>query len=193
MRNTHCDKRRSLKKINVKLGALTHRDKSRSVKHKRFKVGGRVRHQNRRAGIDEPGHPRREAGMRSGKAGCRIPTDLKRGNGGEGTAQRRFCWPGAGGVGGAAGSAPDTFAVNAVPWMKRVRANGTLPPYTRLHNPKRTEPFHPTQGPAARSERNLSTLHKAPQPEANGTLPPTAPPKGANKGKSPLTPPPGKH
>ncbi len=115
MRNTHCDKRRSLKKINVKLGALTHRDKSRSVKHKRFKVGGRVRHQNRRAGIDEPGQARMDAGLRSGKAGCRIPADLKRGNGGEGTAQRRFCWPGAGGVGGAAGSAPDTFAVTEAP------------------------------------------------------------------------------
>ncbi len=158
---------------------LSHSDKSRSVKHKKIKVGGRVRHQNRRAGIDEPGHPRRDAGMRSGKAGCRIPTDLKRGNGGEGTAQRRFCWPGAGGVGGAAGSAPDTFAVTEAP----VDEN-------------------------APSERNLSTLHKAPQPEENGTFPPYTrprypkrtepfhqplPPKGANKGESPLTPPPGKH
>jgi len=125
-----------------------------------MKLGGWVRHQNRRAGIDEPGHPRRDAGMRSGKAGCRIPADLKRGNGGEGTAQRRFCWPGAGGVGGAAGSAPDTFAVNAVPWMKRVRANGTLPPtHTKLRCSKRTEPFH--------------CINKAPLPKANGTLPPT--------------------
>jgi|GEM_PF-4299358 len=57
---------------------------------------------------------------------------------------RRFCWPGAGGVGGAAGSAPDTFAVNAVPWMKRVRANGTLPP-----------------------------TNKAPQPDAKRILPPS--------------------
>ncbi len=114
MRNPHGDKRRLVKKI-VRLGALTHRDKNRSVKHKRFKVGGRVRHQNRRAGIDEPGQARMDAGLRSGKAGCRIPADLKRGNGGEGTAQRRFCWPGAGGVGGAAGSAPDTFAVTEAP------------------------------------------------------------------------------
>ncbi|GAB53366.1 hypothetical protein EH105704_14_00680 [Atlantibacter hermannii NBRC 105704] len=43
--------------------------------------------------------------------------------------------------------------------------------------PERTEPFHPTQGSTTRSERNLSTLHKAPQPEANGTLPPSTPPE----------------
>ena len=140
MGNTYSEKG-ILKKTNVKLRALSHRNKSRSVKHKKIKVGERVRHQNRRAGIDEPGHPRRDAGMRSGKAGCRIPADLKRGNGGEGTAQRRFCWPGAGGVGGAAGSAPDTFAVNAVPWMKRVRANGTLPPTNKAPLPEANSPL----------------------------------------------------
>ncbi len=147
-----------LKKTDVKLRALSHSDKSRSVKHKKSKVGGgsgikiaepELTSQVIPAGTKAPGallnaacggpegaRPRdgpSNPGMRSGKAGCRIPADLKRGNGGEGTAQRRFCWPGAGGVGGAAGSAPDTFAVNAAPWMKRVRANGTFPPNPSLH------------------------------------------------------------
>ncbi len=141
MRNPHGDKRRLVKKI-VRLGALTHRDKNRSVKHKRFKVGGRVRHQNRRAGIDEPGHPRRDAGMRSGKAGCRIPADLKRGNGGEGTAQRRFCWPGAGGVGGAAGSAPDTFAVTEASVDENATSERNLSAVqTRPRNLTRKESF----------------------------------------------------
>ena len=86
MGNTYSEKG-ILKKTNVKLRALSHRNKSRSVKHKKIKVGERVRHQNRRTGIDEPGQARMDAGLRSGKAGCRITTDLKRGNGGEGSGR----------------------------------------------------------------------------------------------------------
>ena len=57
MGNTYSEKG-ILKKTNVKLRALSHRNKSRSVKHKKIKVGERVRHQNRRTGIDEPGQAR---------------------------------------------------------------------------------------------------------------------------------------
>ena len=167
MGNTYSEKG-ILKKTNVKLRALSHRNKSRSVKHKKIKVGERVRHQNRRAGIDEPGHPRRDAGMRSGKAGCRIPTDLKRGNGGEGTAQRRFCWPGAGGVGGAAGSAPDTFAVTeaAVDEKSMSERNpSTIQKGPRC--PKRTEPFHRPKGPAAKANGTFPPYKQAPASLAN--------------------------
>ena len=133
MRNAHSDKCHSVKKKIVKLGALSHRNKNSPVKHKRFKVRGvgagikiaepELTSQVRPAWTKAPGallnaacggpegaRPRdgpSNPGLRSGKAGCRIPTDLKRGNGGEGTAQRRFCWPGAGG-GGARRGAPLT-------------------------------------------------------------------------------------
>ncbi len=139
---------------------LSHSDKSRSVKHKKIKVGGRVRHQNRRAGIDEPGQARMDAGLRSGKAGCRIPADLKRGNGGEGTAQRRFCWPGAGGVGGAAGSAPDTFAVTEA--------------FVDENAPSERNPSSVQTRPRQPGEQNLSTIKRssAAPSERNQTRPP---------------------
>ncbi|BET43342.1 hypothetical protein VNF293_33670 [Atlantibacter hermannii] len=94
--------------------------------------------------------------MRSGKAGCRIPTDLKRGNGGEGTAQRRFCWPGAGGVGGAAGSAPDTFAVTEASVDENAPSERNLSTLQMRSN--------------SQSEQNLSTLQKSPRCKANKPL-----------------------
>ncbi len=168
----------------VKLSVFCHRDKNSPVKHKKLKVRGvgsgikiaepELTSQVRPAWTKAPGallnaacggpegaRPRdgpSNPGLRSGKAGCRIPTDLKRGNGGEGTAQRRFCWPGAGGVGGAAGSAPDTFAV--------------------------TEASVDENAP---SERNLSTRHWAPQSEANGTFPSPRYPKRTINLQSPCS------
>ena len=143
MRNTHGDKRRFVKKENHEVRGvgsgikIAEPELTSQVIPAWTKAPGALL--NAACGGPEGARPRdgpSNPGLRSGKAGCRIPADLKRGNGGEGTAQRRFCWPGAGGVGGAAGSAPDTFAV--------------------------TEASVDENAP---SERNPSTLHKAPQPE----------------------------
>ncbi len=51
---------------------------------------------------------------------------------------------------------------------------------------KRTEQFHLTnEAPAARSERNHSTLQtRPPQPEANGTIPPSKRPSNLRRTKS---------
>ncbi|GEM_PF-2080185 len=75
--------------------------------------------------------------------------------------QRRRTCQGEPGVLGARRRAPPT----------RSRSPVTIDAHRSL---KRTEPFHPTnEAPAARSERNHSTLQtRPPQPEANRTIPP---------------------
>jgi len=94
MRNTHGDKRRFVKKENHEVRGvgsgikIAEPELTSQVGPAWTKAPGALL--NAACGGPEGARPRdgpSNPGLRSGKAGCRIPTDLKRGNGGEGSGR----------------------------------------------------------------------------------------------------------